>query len=499
MTAMVATPPRLAVVVPLDDARGDELEHLRSWTERQTWPREQFQVVLGTDGSRPGLEARVVELLAPHDRVVRGARRLHERALCDAAARAAEAELLLFTELHCVAQPDCVERTIQAFDERVEMDGGYLSCEHRPNAPLGHLEKRMLEENEHVTLAPGHWFKLHTDGFVMRRQAYLAAGGLDGRYGLFADAVLAARAHELGMTLGAVGGARLTHLTSPGFAVHQGHVADWTRGECAYRADGDPRRCERYFGHALEWGNRYGLHRRAEREAAFAVVRVLLRALRAGVLSPRRREIGRWVVELAARLPAAVAGPRVRLGAAWAATRWSELTTRWPGGSDDARWRRYRRSATRLIRQTRLSVAIDHGLSGAPPAPTPPRWPIHAIPECQRVGFHGLEHRDGEPFRWSEPVALLRLRLPEGRVRLAIETRGLRGEPRRYVRGLFWNGRAARELGLTGDRITGVLDVRDEAPGWLVLVADALRPERHGVPDQRRLGVPVFGIEFERP
>lgn len=489
--------PRLAVVIPLGDARGDALEHLRSWTERQTCPREQFQLVLATDGSDAAMERRVERLLGPRDRLLRCARGLHERGLCDRAAREADAELLLFTEHHCIGEPACVEETIRFFDERPEMAGAFLSCRHVPNAPLGDLEKRMLEEHEQRTLASDHWFKFPTDAFTIRRRAYLEAGGLDHRYGLFADAVLAARAHQLGMAIGPAVGACLTHLTSPSFAAHQGHIADFTWGECTYRAGHESAWCEAYFGHAPEWANRYGLRAEVERAAALAVARVLVGELTTGPSPKRWVRAGRWLAEVAPRLLPALLGPRPRLAAAWAVTRWTEFCTRWLSWSEATRWRRYQQSAARLIHLTRLSWVLDHPPRPQSVRPTPPCWPIGEIPEAQRVGFHGLERHSGKVFRWSEPVALLKLVLPPGHRRLAIQTQALRGASCEYVRGVFWDGRPARDIRLDEGRITCTVRVNSAAPRWLILVADPLLPWRYGIPDRRRLGVPIFSVETD--
>ena len=45
--------PEVAVVIPLEDPRGEVVEHLRTWTRRQTLARDRFQVVLGAGGSVP--------------------------------------------------------------------------------------------------------------------------------------------------------------------------------------------------------------------------------------------------------------------------------------------------------------------------------------------------------------------------------------------------------------------------------------------------------------
>ena len=58
--------PSLSVVIPLVHARGDVVENVRTWTERQSLERERFQVVVATDGAAPEVEREIGGMLAPH-------------------------------------------------------------------------------------------------------------------------------------------------------------------------------------------------------------------------------------------------------------------------------------------------------------------------------------------------------------------------------------------------------------------------------------------------
>jgi hypothetical protein len=62
--------PEFSVLVPLEDPRGDVVEHLRTWTLGQTFARERYQVVVASDAADPQLEAKVAAELAAHDAVV---------------------------------------------------------------------------------------------------------------------------------------------------------------------------------------------------------------------------------------------------------------------------------------------------------------------------------------------------------------------------------------------------------------------------------------------
>jgi hypothetical protein len=114
------------------------------------------------------------------------------------------------------------------------------------------------------------------------------------------------------------------------------------------------------------------------------------------------------------------------------------------------------------------------------------------------AGVHALEAHRGRPFRWTEPVVLVRLAL-SGDHELRIETGGIRGDPLEALIAVLAGGRVVpRELSTSDPE--GTLVVRLPAP-WsaaardgLVLVCSPLRPDRTGSQDRRLLGLPVLSI-----
>ena len=100
------------MVIPLTDARGDAIEHLRTWTHGQSLARERYQVVIASDGAEPEVDRAVEALLEQQDslEVIPGAGLL---GLYNAAAGAAAAPWLLLTENHCQGEPDCLEQAVE--------------------------------------------------------------------------------------------------------------------------------------------------------------------------------------------------------------------------------------------------------------------------------------------------------------------------------------------------------------------------------------------------
>ena len=141
--------PELAVVMPLEDPRGDIVEHLRTWSDGQTLARDRYQLVLSTNGDHPEFERRVGELLAPHDELVsvppgklpreEGAALI---ALYDAAARAARAPVLVITEAHCRADSECLAMLADAFRSDRELDAATFPHHQHPADASGELTER---------------------------------------------------------------------------------------------------------------------------------------------------------------------------------------------------------------------------------------------------------------------------------------------------------------------------------------------------------------------
>ena len=109
----------LSLLVPLEDARGDAAEHLRTWTHEQSLSRERYQVVVTSTGEDPDGERLVRELLAEHDvfEHVPGADLIE---LWNAGAARADSDWLVLTENHCEADPACLDSVVRT----IQSDGG---------------------------------------------------------------------------------------------------------------------------------------------------------------------------------------------------------------------------------------------------------------------------------------------------------------------------------------------------------------------------------------
>lgn len=474
----------VSIVIPLTDARGDAVEHLSTWTDNQTHPRDRFQVVIASDGGQPDVDRDVAALLQPHDRfeVFSGASMIQ---LWNRAVELADCDWLLFTENHVQAEADCVEKAVEGIAANPGLDAA--SIEHGHIAPnvTGQLGARWFDEVYGEWFRPEQWQRLNLAGFVIRRDALRSVGGHEHRYGLFAAPLLSARLDERGAEVGHLPDARILHIQCHEIDEHHEHSADYVVGESEARTELPAVFAERYFGfRPLVW-NRRSMESGSARRTAAIVARELLRALR------RRSGDTRWLLHsLVARLPAAIAGARPRRRLAELAFALSERVS-------DARWvpralryRAYLRAQDHVVRLAQLRW-VERRSDGPAPTLGPGAHSIESVGEGGIVGVHGLERQDGHWFRWSEPVVTMRVESSAGE-RLRIDTGGLVGPPLERIAAAYADTQRLRE----GDLSQRGAELVLELPEGLTTLTLLSRPPPPGREEERELGLPIFSVQL---
>src|SRR5215210_2589927 len=479
--------PEVAVVVPLEDPRGEVVEHLRTWTRHQELPRDRFQMILGADGKHPEFEERVTAELADQDELVRvpGASLM---GLYDAGARAATAPVLVLTEAHVRAEPGCLAAVAEAFAREPDLDAATIKQLQSTTRGISTLSERWFARCFEAWDRED-WVRFNTTGVAITGEAYARVGGLE-HLGLYAPSLLSARLDEQGVRIAHLEDAVLTHELEDDMAYSLELGANFARGECIVRREQDPEFCERYFGPAGLWERRHAYRH----EIAGSMVAALTSAIRR---SPGDR---RWLArELAVRVPARVAGARPRLAWERATTRLHQAVAAAERLPEETRWRSYVQAQEGTVRGVQLEELAKE--NGMPPAPASGDG-IEAVRlDGILIGAHGLEREGDREFRWAEPVALVRLGPLGGDTVLRIETGGLRGDPLGYLHGAYaGSSPVPREL-VSSDGET--LEIRlpqglaaTGATTGLVLISRPLVPTRNGSTDDRRLGMPVSAIEL---
>jgi len=487
-TAWADPDPLLTVVYPITDVRGRAADRVRTWTHGQTLARGRYRIVVASDGADRSQERQVEALLGPQDELVRmpGAR---DARLWNLGAARAFTLWLVFSEGHCWAESGCLEavaRWIAA--DPVEKVGNFL-VGHDGDHLLARLSRRWFGMIQARWRGPGEWPRVHRAGFAIRSDVFEALGGFEPRYGQFAPPLLSARLHVRGVAIGQIAHAGVVHVDDERMRSHHADTADHARGELDARSCSDPVFFERYFGHAPIWANRLWARSR------FALIMARAVAVAVAADPARCRELAAPFWSLTG---AAVAGITPRIALHRLAIALDELAVErfpLPAGW---RWSRFLRAHARVVRLTQLEWVRRHD---APPSPRRAigQWPIEALDPEMIVGVYGLEEHGGRRFRWTDPVVLMRLALPEGAHEVRIETGGLRGRPLDAVVAVVIGGRVLPRA-LLGDDDEGTLAMR-LSPQWsaaardgIVLVCSPLAPARRGSPDARLLGLPVLSV-----
>jgi predicted dehydrogenase len=487
--------PEVSVILPIADHRGYAERGVSSWTQGQSFDRERYEVILAWDGAEAGLGARVEPLLGEGDRLIRNDE-ASEIELYDEAARAARGRVLIFTEPHCIAEPEFIHEVLAYLAQTGEVGACGRTVAISPNR-LARMEQVLYDEGFSVWSQPGHWCRVILRAFAIERAAYLEAGGYETRYGRFAEFALAATLHSTGKRVGYAPGAAVQHLYTTSFEELIPPVEDFVVGEVHYRAEHSAAYCERYFGIPGEWAARRQLSRSGARTALGLAARALFRPVtwRTGTARP--------LLATAARLlPIALFGPRPALAYADARFALARIRCRLWRFSDRRLEHAYRDAWHWMARRARLGVIAE--LDPAPPEPADETtFDLAELEDQHLFGFHPAERVNGTSFRWSKAIASAELPVEPGPYRVEIETGGLR-DPRALGVQVFFNGRRipASRLDLGESRISFGLKPREfasGAPQRLALVAAPFRPEDvAGSEETRELALPVSSLSFRR-
>jgi hypothetical protein len=165
---------------------------------------------------------------------------------------------------------------------------------------------------------------------------------------------------------------------------------------------------------------------------------------------------------------------------------------------DGMRFRHFLRSHQRVVRLAQLQWLHRNPISSTAVL-SKGRRAIEELGPSEIVGVHGLEEFAGRRFRWTEPVAMIRMAPRQTACELRIETRGIRGDPLAAVIAVVIAGRAlGRQYCKSDDE--GTLTILLPAPSaaatkdGVVLVCEPLSPAHEGIPDPRTLGLPMMSI-----
>jgi hypothetical protein len=470
----VGQKPQISVLIPLQDEREAGVDCLRAWTEGQTASSDSYELVAIAIGEDADLEQAVRPLLRERDRWIEKPG-IGEYEAYDVGADAASGEFVFLTEAHCVPEPETLSSTLEEL-ERNGAPGVRIRSVPETRGEFGALELAGVQESEQAEEDPEHWRKVLIHGLALRRDVYLEAGGMPAGYGDFAPWVLSMSLNDRGQRPMFSPRSRVSHVYDGDFEKIEAFVRSFMAGEVRYRREHPAPTTEAYLGWAGEWECRLE-HTRA---GAVRALRSALR-LRRGTRASLARHTSVAVLGTRASILAA------RIGAARAA-RLAKRTTDF-----EERRRSFEHFWLLTGRRGRLEGIAQGGNGGRPQVADTERVDLAGSLEGRVMGFHQPEQApDGTPFRWTAPLALLRVDLPgPGPMRARLE--------------LLPDQRTAAEPRIAVDdrRVPARIDddaIQFELNGgghWIGIGTRPLRPREHGVDDPRELGLPVRSLSFE--
>jgi hypothetical protein len=481
---------RVSVVIAFEDPRA-EAGHLQTWTVAQTLPADEFEIVVVTDGAHPGVERAVAALLRPQDVLVRaeGADRF---VLCNIGAEVALAETLLFTEDHCLAEPGCLELAARTLIEQ-KVECSTLNWGNINENYVGAFEEQVTRENMEIWQQPDHWNMLRARGFVITRRAYEKAGCFPSGYGLFAEAVFAARLHEAGIKVGYTSEVGVRHINSGSLRDLAGNARGYSYHECLGAVALEATFFDRYFN----LGEVLFTHRIPPREAKAAVQLVWrevmreLRAQRSRFKPWRLLAWGRLLLETWGQsLSAVILRWRARL-ATWNAWVGCQLWRRDPG-------RRYAAFSSfwRCVVHGTRTDFFSRRHSPVREAPGAGNYEGARLAKLPGWGIYPTERVEGRQIRWTGGLAIIPFELPAGEFEFVLDSAGLRAGDCRFPFVIYWGRRrvARRELQFDGPHVTFKVAATGRGRQWLRILVPVLLKSAE---DGRRLGFPLAGIQLQ--
>ena len=488
--------PKLSVIMPMEDHRGLGQRAVESWTLGQRCALGDFELIVLIDRHTKDIEDGIRRVLRPQDQLIY-ADMENEMAQYHHGATLARSEVLLFTEPHCIAEPQAVDE-INKFFANENADGLCVRSTPIADNRIAEMESRMYDEGFADWSRPDHWAKVIVRGFGIRKKAYFDAGGYDLRYDRFAEWLLAATLRQRGVRLLYAPGAGMAHLYSDNFRLLEVFIKEFTDGECKFRLETDDTEfCYRFFEAPAEWTearafrpalaqqawrNLWQVIRRRRPMAASlkGLLSSLLMLLRAAPLSL----LGRRYLLASYRLPVQLAKLRFYAHYFNPEKQYQDFLDFYMG-------------ETALCR-VKMALAHPAQDSNGQTMGEIMHYRPGEMADSELYGFHPEEHHAGDRFRWSGPLAAMRLSLPPGNYSLTLKLLSVRKlEPDNDV-AFFLNDRFIEEVKYSDTDPSLCLRLNhshfNAAENWLCVICRPWRIVRRPGHDERELGLPLKEI-----
>ena len=483
--------PLLTVVYPVFDVRGDVIERLRLWTEKQDLEPRLYTVFVVADTDADVDEACIRKVLRPHDIILRVQGTAGEPEYWNAGALRAATPWLLFTEGHSMPKPECLSTLAAWIKEHPDDEAVNFRVENVDAHRVAGLLKRWFALIHAHWGEPTNWRRLHRTAFAIRSDVYAEVGPFDAPLGHFAPQLFSARMHERGRSISLLPTSSVLHDDSREMSAHHRDTADYARGEMDARVSNDPEFFEKYFGASPLADLGWNLPGSYARNILAGILVAILR---------KPQNASRFAKPALRLVAPAIVGLHRQVKILDLLNRVDELMIMHLPLTEHFRWKRFLSAHRRTVRiEQKLWAARHH----SPPLQIrqgTDRLPIDKIDPQLIVGTHALENIDDTAFRWTQPVFLLRLALPGDRT-VTLETRNVRRgiSPSDIVVAVGGRMLSPKDLSLDdAGNIKFDLEAKSTPCNTevVVIVPELCEPatERGA---GRRLGLPLFSIGFE--
>ncbi len=485
--------PFISVILVFGDERG-RADHLASWTQQQTLEGDRFEVIAVTTGEQSSQADEIRSYLRPQDRLLCFETNKPFELIAPAV-KVSTGDILFFSEDHCIAEPDCLETTLD-YMENTNTAGASVRWGHiNPNS-FAVMEQRLADRDLASWIDGDSWNRLRLRGFFISREAYLDAGGFEGPYEQFSEVLLAARLHASGNPIGYLDKGGINHINTSTFGELFSNVWKYAYNECRFCDEGDAEMAERYFAHAL-----LAMHGASGDSATRAALKKATGAVLRRILS--ERPVRRW---------SEIAGLSLT---------WFRLVSPYLLGARGRQWSAYAMLYMAQLRvivwrnddDRRLRAFIDFWMRGAECARADymaggakrrferlPVWRGHGLDVAAlgAAGCHGVETHNGTTFFWTQPACQFVVDQPPADCRMTIRTAGFRNLRERLPIGLFWNDNALPDPIIDGDRISVPVSSQLFASGAEQRLTVVVPPlSTPGTSETRKLGLPICALQFE--
>ncbi len=421
---------KFSIIIPLEYHRDMAEKCVSAWAQDQTFPRKSFELLLSIPPKFDEAEiARLTKYLAPHDRWIRLPCE-HDMALVSQAAHEARGDVLVFTEAHCLPEPDFLEQCVTVLAERSQWAG--FSCRSIPltHNLLSEIEAEMYTADIQRNMQQHPWLKVLDQCLVIRREAYWAVGGVESEFTHFAEWVFAARLYRKGYQMGYDERPAVHHLYIGNLDALKEFTLDFVAGQMRFAQSANHDPCGDLFDEAPEWNQRQSWNP----QVAANMTRLLLAdwwqtfgAKDKGGMGGRKRwsrwpwrATAGWLMRRMLPLPVVIALLRLRANGQQRLVQWHL----WRSNKPDAKAAFLRLMAcwAQLGQLEFLSHLPKDYLQDECAKPLPSsEWKPGARELLPLAGLHGLEVADRIGFRWSEPAAMIWLPPLKGDWRIKME------------------------------------------------------------------------------